>query len=250
MTQLSDEQLIAFDREYVNERRWSPIKKCIECDFPDGRFTFLDIGGGNGIFADRVLANYPNAKGFVLDSSRLLLERNKPDYRKHLILDNALQLEHFVQKKVDIVFCNWLLHHLVAQSSYSGSRENITHVLSSMSKVLNDRGRISIYENIYNGSLIDNAPSWIVYRLTSAKSIARWIKKRGANTAGVGVCFLSLKQWCYTLRQLGLEIIDYTNDDIWKIPWTWRIFLHIGHIRCGHFWLKRQDLYSCFRDWS
>ena len=66
MKQLADDQLAAFDTEYVTEPLWDILKRRIDRAFPDGRFSFIDIGGGNGVFADRLLAAYPDATGTVL----------------------------------------------------------------------------------------------------------------------------------------------------------------------------------------
>ncbi|GAX36700.1 hypothetical protein NIES3585_27370 [Nodularia sp. NIES-3585] len=35
----------------------------------------------------------------------------------------------------------------------------------------------------------------------------------------------------------SLEILEYSDDDPWSIPIIRKIFLHLGHIRVGHFWL-------------
>ena len=73
---LSRDLVESFDEEFVDEGIWKIIKACIDRDFPRGDFKFLDIGGGNWIFADRVLQNYPNSIGTVLDSSSFLLDKN------------------------------------------------------------------------------------------------------------------------------------------------------------------------------
>ena len=78
MEQLDDEQLQGFDTEYVTDQRWVPVKRCIDRDFPGGYFTFLDIGGGNGLFTDRILANYPKSTGVVLDNSAYYSARTSP----------------------------------------------------------------------------------------------------------------------------------------------------------------------------
>jgi len=235
--QLSDDQLEVFDTEHVNHRRWLPIKRCLDRDFPDGRFTFLDLGGGNGNFADRLLENYPESSGAVLDNSQLLLNRNKPHPRKRLVFGGVENLESIVDTQYDVIFFNWILHHLVARSSYSRTRENQRLALRSTLRILTDRGRVSVYEDIYNGLAIDGAPGWIVYRLTSMRTVARLLRKLGANTAGVGVCFQSYRQWCAAIERNGFRILDYTNDDLATVPWTWSALLHVGELRCGHFWL-------------
>jgi ubiquinone/menaquinone biosynthesis C-methylase UbiE len=236
MKTLDDEQLETFDTEYVNEARWKLFEPCVERDFPDGNFSFLDIGGGNGRFADRLLLSYPNSSATILDNSQLLLDRNQFNLRKTLINTSVETLEHHLDKKYDLICLNWVLHHLVSDS-YNKTRNNITNILAKMKLLLTPRGRISIFENMYSGLIIDDFPSYLIYQLTSSKEIARFIKSQGANTAGVGVCFLSQKQWSLTIKALDFEIIQYSDDEKWNIPWKWNVFLHIKNIRCGHFWL-------------
>jgi SAM-dependent methyltransferase len=236
MGNLNEKQLEAFDVEYVNNKRWIPIKQCIDRDFPDGQFSFVDLGGGNGIFADRILAAYPKSTGLVIDNSSFLLGKNLFNDRKRTVLESVENISHILSEKYDIIFFNWLLHHLI-DNSYARSLEKINSVLDSAKGMLTERGRVSIYENMYKGFIIDNAPSVIIYHLTIAKAIAPLIRRGGANTAGVGVCFLSYKKWYSTIKQIGYDILDYTNDDIWSINWKWHTFLLIKNIRCGHFWL-------------
>jgi hypothetical protein len=237
MRTLDDTQLETFDTEYVNEARWQIITACIDRDFPQGDFRFIDIGGGNGKFTDRLLAAYPNATGTVLDNSQLLLDRNTHNPRKLLLNASIENLETEVTQRYDIVFFNWVFHHLVGES-YAESRRNIAKTLTKVETLLTDRGRLSIIDNMYNGSLVDGLPSWLIYQATSSKAIAKLVKKGGANTAGVGVCFLSRQLWHTTLRDAGLEILKYSDDEPWEIPWTWHALLHIDHICCGHFWAK------------
>jgi len=237
MKQLEDSQLETFDTEYVNEPRWKIIKEQIDRDFPEGDFTFLDVGGGNGKFADKLLSHYPKARGTVLDNSELLLSRNQQNPRKSLICDSVENLSK-LQGKYDIVCFNWLLHHLVG-NSYSETRKNISTALEAVIPLLSERGRISIFENMYNGLIFDGLPSYLIFTLTSSKALAGFTRKMGANTAGVGVCFLSRKQWVETVDKItSLELLKYTDDEKWNIQWKWNVFLHIGNIRCGHFWLE------------
>jgi hypothetical protein len=129
-----------------------------------------------------------------------------------------------------------LLHHLIG-NSYLDTRKNMYTAIDTIVPLLTDRGRVSIFENMYNGLFIDGLPSLLIFTLTSSKAIAGFIKKMGANTAGVGVCFLSQKQWTKVLDQTNLKLLKYTDDDKWPIPLKLNVLLHIGNIRCGHFWL-------------
>ncbi len=238
MKQLSDEQLAAFDTEYVTDALWEILTRHIDRAHPDGRFSFLDIGGGNGVFADRLLAAYPSASGAVLDNSRLLLDRNKPNPRKALIEESAENLER-IGGKYDLVFFNWVLHHLVGDD-YGKSVRHVDRTLRKAAALLTPDGHISIFENMYNGLVVDNAPSHIIFNLTSARSIAPIIRRLGANTASLGVCFQSKSSWQRILRQAGIASVDYGEDNRWPVPLAWRAFLHVGNVRCGNFWGRPQ----------
>lgn len=235
MKQLKDSQLKTFDTEYVDKKRWKIIKEQIDKDFPDGDFSFLDVGGGNGVFADRLLKYYPKSKGTVLDNSQLLLNKNVSDSRKTIICDSVENLNK-LETKYDLICFNWLLHHLIG-NSYLDTRKNMYTAIDTVVPLLTDRGRVSIFENMYNGLVVDGLPSLLIFTLTSSKAIAGFIKKMGANTAGVGVCFLSQKQWTKVLDRTSLKLLKYTDDDKWSISLKLNVLLHIGNIRCGHFWL-------------
>jgi hypothetical protein len=239
MDQLSDAQLEAFNTEYVDDARWGPLKARIDQDFPGGAFRFLDVGGGNGKLADRLLSAYPEAEGTVLDNSDLLLSMNVFHPRKTTLLRGAEELASLKQR-YDLVLFNWVLHHLVDGTSYRRTRENIRGVLSTASTLLAPNGRLSVYENLYQGWLLPDAPGRIIFGLTSSRLLASVAKRGGANTAGVGVCFLSRRQWHQTFSAAGLEVLREAEPDdyIWPTRLSWRLLLHIKHIRCGHFWMR------------
>jgi SAM-dependent methyltransferase len=234
---LDDSQVEAFDTEYVDEDRWALIKKRIDADFPEGDFTFLDLGGGTGRFADRLLSNYPKAVGSVLDNSEVLLGRNQQNERKEIICDSVADLTK-VTKKYDLVCIHWLLHHLIGDS-YAGTRDNQLRTLRNLALLMTVRGRVSLFENNYVGWLMTDLPGRLIYQVTASRVVAAIARRMGANTAGVGVCFLSKRQWFQTIRESGLSVLSYAEPDAWQWPirWEWKVFLHIGDIRAGHYWL-------------
>jgi len=234
---LDDSQAQAFDTEYVDGRRWLVVKELIERDFPSGEFTFLDVGGGNGKFADRLLAQFPQARGTVLDNSEALLARNIKRDRKTIVCDSVENLSR-MDAKFDIICVHWLLHHVVSYS-YRRTTRNQLATLKVLRELLSPRGRISMFENMYEGWLLKASPVWIIYHLTSTKTIASIVRAMGANTAGVGVCFRSTKAWRRTVERAGLQINAYTEPDdwIWPLKPIWRVILQIRHIRVGHLWL-------------
>jgi ubiquinone/menaquinone biosynthesis C-methylase UbiE len=90
--QLDDQAIQQFDQEYVDDFRWQIIQSLIDKTFTKQNFSFLDIGGGNGRFTDRILQAYPQSTGTLLDNSESILALNKIDRRKRLILGSVEDL--------------------------------------------------------------------------------------------------------------------------------------------------------------
>ena len=234
---LADEQVVAFDTEYVSDARWEVIKRLVETDFPDGDFRFLDVGGGNGVFADRLLDAFPRCRGTVVDNSELLLNRNAKNERKEL-LNVSVESLGTTTDTYDLVCIHWVLHHLVSDS-YAGTRRNQALALGTLSRLLTDRGRISVYENLCEGWILADLPGWLIYQATSSRALAGITRRFGANTAGVGVCFLSERQWRMTAIEANLEVISSSQPDpwVWPLRPLWRAALHLKRMTIGHFWL-------------
>ncbi len=237
MRTLDDSQLEQFDDEYVSDDVWQEIEPAIAASFPDGRFTFIDIGGGNGRFADRMLAAFPECVGTVLDTSQLLLDRNTSNPRKSLLCESAQNIGT-LGERFDVACLHMVLHHLIGET-YGETRANIEAQLRATAAVLSDRGRISIFENLYDGWWVDGAPGRIIYRLTSSRRLRSVVGRMGANTAGVGVCFLSEKEWRSTVARSGLRIESEHVTEPRDIPRAWNVFLHVRSVRRGHFWAGR-----------
>lgn len=236
---LSANLVESFDEEFVNEGIWEIIKTCIDRDFPDGNFIFLDIGGGNGLFADRVLQNYPKCSGTVLDSSRFLLDKNTQNDRKTLICRSVEDIHQvFAKKQFDIIFINWVLHHLV-HNYYVSSKRNIVYLLQMIRPLLTSRGRISVLENVYDGFPLDYLPSFLIFYAASSKVLAPIIRRLGVHSAGVGICFLSKNQWESVFRNAHLRINMFTEDEKWRFPIWLKIFLFLKEARVAHYWCTK-----------
>ena len=244
MKKLADSQVEVFDTDHVDDVRWLTVKMVIEQEFPLGEFTFLDVGGGNGMFADRLLAAYPHSKGTVLDNSEVLLSRNQPNERKALLLDSVENLNG-INMCYDIIIVNWLLHHVVGDS-YALTRRNQVSTLRTLGTLLTERGRISVFENVYDGLLIESLPGWLIFQLSANQTIGPITRRLGANTAGVGVCFLSKKQWLSTMNDAALEVLRDAEPDswTWRVPLSWKMFLHIRRRYVNHFWLRSREYRS------
>jgi hypothetical protein len=192
------------------------------------------------VFADRVLSTYPEATGTVLDNGKILIERNRPDKRKTLVCASADEMDSLEKGAYDVVFFNWVLHHLVGRS-HSESIDNICSALRRAKALLSPTGRISIFENMYDGQVIDWLPSRLIYRLTASKVLEPLTRRFGANTAGVGVCFVSKRGWDRIFADVGLQVLHYSDEPPWDIPLHRRVLLHLGPVRFGHYWCTPKE---------
>lgn len=234
--QLAEDQLAAFDREFVTDVIWEAFAGQVRRDFPDGRFNFIDLGGGNGVFADRVLRNFPEATGTVLDNAPSLLEKNQPNPRKSVVLGGIEQIGALLPgQRFDVVCFNWVLHHLVGPS-HAQSTAHQEKALQDAARLLSPRGRLSVIENFYDGWGVDALPGRIIFELTASRALAGLMRSMGANTAGVGVCFRSRRDWERVLTRAGLAVREAQVDYIWRTSLPKKLALHIGSVRCGHFW--------------
>jgi SAM-dependent methyltransferase len=234
--QLAEDQLAAFDREFVTDVIWEAFASEVRKDFPDGIFSFIDLGGGNGVFADRVLRNFPKSTGTVLDNAPSLLEKNVPHERKTVVLGGIEQIESLLPgRRFDVVCFNWVLHHLVG-STHEASTKHQCKALQDAAGLLSPNGRISVIENFYDGWLFDALPGRVIFELTASKALAGLIRSMGANTAGVGVCFRSRNDWHKTMSASGLSVRNTQVDYIWRTSLPKKALLHIGTVRCGHVW--------------
>ena len=237
---LDDEQVESFDTNYLEHHSgWDVVKACIDKNFPDGEFSFLDVGGGNGVFADRILATYGKATGTVVDNSRYLLDRNGPNERKSLIECGVEDMKAGVgDNKYDIIFFNWILHHLVTRS-YSETRGFISSVISSTRDMLTEQGMISVLENCYDSVATEGLPSRIIFHALSSKILASATKKMGANTSGVGVCYLSEALWRETFQKNGFTIESCVHTSPLSVSTLKKVMCTITGIDVVHFYCKK-----------
>jgi SAM-dependent methyltransferase len=154
------------------------------------------------------------------------------------VCESVERLDRF-EDRFDLVSVHWLLHHLVG-ASYRQTRRNQLQTLRALKGLLTPRGRISIFENMYQGWVFEDLPGRLIYHATAARTMAALSRRMGANTAGVGVCFLSRRQWMASFRDGGLEVVAYTEPDhwAWSMRLSWRVLLHLREWRVGHAWLR------------
>lgn len=236
---LDNAQLQRFDHDLVPDAFFDTITERIDRDFPAGRFSFLDIAGGTGMFANRILDRYPQAVGTLVDNSQQMLDYNAQHPRKSLILSSAEDLDRWTRgQRYDIIFLNFALHHFIVDS-YSGTRAMQRKILAMSGGMLAPNGRVSIMEHMCNGALHQNWPSFVIFQLTSSKRLAKLMRRLGANTAGVGVCFLDHRQWCLEIARASLRVEHYHEAEH-RLSRLHQTALLIRSYRTGHFWVGQE----------
>lgn len=240
---LSDDQVSVHDVEYLEEIQLEYLFNLIKNDFPGGEFKFLDIGGGNGKFTDMLLEKFPKSTGTIIDNSEVLLNKNTTNERKRKILSSVKDLSQiFFEEKFDLININWVLHHLVG-NSYKNTLNNINLTNQMVASLIAENGRISIFENNYNGQFYDDLPGYMIYRLSSSKMLAKIFShiKYATDVASVGVSFHSKKKWGSIFKE-HYELIKYSEWDKPGIFILVRDLLHIKSIKTSHFWLQPKQL--------
>jgi hypothetical protein len=237
---LDEQQVLDFDTDYIQGEDWNQLCEYLWVLFPDGNFSFLDIGGGNGVFCDKVLNAFPNSKAVLLDNSEYLISLNKQSGRKKIICNSVENVNRiFPEEKFDIVFLNLVLHHFVS-NTYRATYKNVINTFRHLKSLLASGGYVYVFEDFYNGAVFDGLPSYLIYTLTSSKRLARLTRKLGANTCGFGVCFRSRKQWQKIIKKCGYEIFHEGKSHLFDFPLYKNILLHLGKVNMGYLWLKNK----------
>lgn len=240
---LDESQNQAFDYEYHSEDELTDKLAFLQRTFPKGPRSILDIGGGNGHFLDRLLSEFPEAEGWIVDISPQLLALNETNPRKHILQGSVERLAQILGgQKFDVISLNWLLHHLV-DITYDRSVRNIEKAVELAATFLTERGILMIAENEYQGFFETNVPSHVIYAVTRVQNPV-FVKLAGKffNTAGVGVCFQSKAAWWKLFRRLGFHVEHYHNYPRWDFPLIKRLAFVGLFLRAqdhGHFALRR-----------
>ncbi|WP_295895593.1 trans-aconitate 2-methyltransferase [uncultured Vibrio sp.] len=203
--QLQPEQTTSFDTEYIDKDMFNILTKQLDMLYPTNRpFHLLDVGGGNGLYADKILSRYPDSKVTLVEPEESLLNKNRSHPNKSVKCSQFQDLK--LDSTYDIIQFNWVLHHFVS-SSYKSTSELQLQALQKAHDALSPNGCIVIFENFYEGLLVRNLPSSLIYESTASKMLAPITRKLGANTAGVGVCFNSRGTWHDMLIEAGFKVI-------------------------------------------
>ena len=237
---LSQTQLETMEGEFAV---WPQYEAFLGEHLPDEQIeSILDVGGGSGIVMDLLLERFSAAHGVVVDSAEYMIERNNPHERKDAFVGSALNLLDCLEgRRFDLISLNDLLHHLVGPDR-AQTKRNVLQLLETLPALLTPRGRVVVYEVLYEGWWPGIEPGDVIYALTKLQLpwFSRFLRRFGANTAGVGVAFRSHDAWRSLFRDASLAIDAEisTHVDIASVP----RFLGRGVTRIvNHTFLLRVD---------
>jgi len=196
----------------------------------------VDIGGASGYFSLALKEYFSDisCEIYCVDTTKYDSWQNNMN-KITFINDSASSLSTlFERNTIDIVFANMVFHHFV-KNTWNDTVNGMNSILKQIYYILKDGltgggGHLCIAEQFYNGIIYDKSTSKIIYTLTSNKIpfMTNIIKKFGAHSAGVGVCFLSKKMWVDVLTNNGF-MIDCLEETIpMKVEWYKKLFLLIN----------------------
>jgi SAM-dependent methyltransferase len=253
---LNETQSGAFDTEFHSRTELEAKFLLLEKLFNKKTFTVLDLGGGNGVFVDSLLARFSLGSATILDTSLLLLEKNCPSDRKELIHGSIEHMSDILRGRTfDCITVNWVFHHLVG-NGYRACQENCLKTLIQCRELLKPNGMLIVAENMFDGYLGTNVPSHLIYGITALRR--PWfvrLTKRFFNTAGVGVCFQSQQAWQQIFAQAGFDVVAFQRGlEWWWLERTLRRMdfrnmavhlLFLKSVSHGHFVLKPNPAQAC-----
>lgn len=199
-----------YDVKFVNNLINGTEKTCVK---------LLDIGGGNGSFADKISGK---AKVTVVDKSQLAADGfiSNPDV--------TLAFEDFFtftpDSTFDYILFKTVLHHFIGATE-TATLDLQTRALEKAASMLSTNGRLVIEENFYQGVFGSDITARTIFWLTRSQLFAPLFRKLGANTAGEGVRFRSFKSWEKIFSDQGFEVdlLEKSTDWAKDFPWWQRL---------------------------
>jgi len=235
---LDEDQTASFDTEYVRPEYYSLLTQRLNAAIDVRRFRFLDVGGGNGVFTDRILSSYKGSHGTLMDISDYLLARNTDHQRKTILKCNASEMNRILAPdSFEVVFLNWILHHYIG-NSYRRSIQLQQELLRNAAQLLAPNGCLVVFENLYDGYGSGDTPGRLIYHIAGSRALVTLTKYLGANTGGVGVVFHSDTAWQRLFRASGLVVVVSERLDPWDVSFYKRFLLRIESVRCGLYIIK------------
>jgi len=187
----------------------------------------LDIGGGSGYFSNLVHEYFSdiNCEIYVIDTTRYDTWTELSD-KITFIEGSAEDIDKlFEAETFDIVFAKFVFHHFV-KNTWTGSVKCMKSVMPQIKTVLKKDSYLCMVEELFDGFFGSTSASRMIYFFTTVKIpfLARFFKNMGAQSAGVGVCFLSKKMLYKLFKDSNLEIEESKETPVREMKW----YMHVG----------------------
>lgn len=196
----------------------------------------LDIGGASGYFAMQLKSHFQNknVEIYVLDITEYDTWRQAEFGRDiHFVCDSVENIGTIFQKNFfDMIFANRVFHHFVDES-WKKTLAGMETSMKLIRQLLRRDGVFFVMDHFYDGLICDAATSFLIYHATSIKLplLAGLVKKLGADTAGVGVCFQSEKMWTERIQKCGFRLNQIERSPCDKVRFLKRLLLLIKKAR-------------------
>ena len=187
--------------------------------------SFLDVAGGSGYFADKVLLETPISSVTVLEKSKAMLQANKILPNKNLIHGTVLDLP-FKAESFNFVHADGLLHHLVGRTRIA-SLEKAQQALRNLYAVTK-RGGALILSEIILDSVFDSLSSSIVFYSLRLLLRVRPLNRLFRIPDGLLVSFLTSRELMEMVRGLGASSLE-SYENLRKVTIPWRLALVTKH---------------------
>jgi SAM-dependent methyltransferase len=175
----------------------------------------LDVGGGIGSVGRVLVESSNNIHVDVVDNSSLAAKHFLRHAKLRLIYEDFLNVR--AEQKYDAIIFRTVLHHIIGDSSRR-TLELQHRAISKARNMLHDDGKLIIIENFYDPVVSKDISGEIIFQCTKLKTFAPIFRRLGANTAGEGVRFRSLKSWLEMFRTHHLEVSGDLVMERWASP--------------------------------
>lgn len=204
----------------------------------DEEIIVFDLGGGSGIFLERILSNFPKAKCYWIDYStdfmkaakeRLNSYSNRVEYIITTLQDNW---ENKIKEKADLIFSMSAIHHLETEEKRA-LYKSCYNMLKPSGWFFNCDEMKTLYKDAYLNSMkfwvnhVNNIKSEIPaekskYYESWTSTFERWQERNIKNVDNPKVkgddiheSFLSQLEW---LKEAGFSNVDlFIKYHLWSV---------------------------------
>jgi SAM-dependent methyltransferase len=177
--------------------------------------SVLDVGGGIGSVGQVLAEASDRVSVDVVDNSALAKKHFLRHPKLQLVYDDFLNVD--TGKQYDAIIFRTVLHHIIGDSSRK-TLDAQHRAIGKAREMLSDDGRLLIIENFYDPVVSEDISGEIIFQCTKLKTFAPIFRRLGANTAGEGVRFRSLKCWLDMFRAHHLEMSGDIVMEKWNSP--------------------------------